>query len=258
MDGGPRTAAREELRLAVDLLSTGRGSVLHLVGEPGIGKTTMLRAARELLSGVEIRAGGSEAYDLTRSGALIGQLLPEAAAGADLVGLAVGCVERLALSGPLALLADDLHWTDPDSLDVLSALARRAEDIGLLLVTTARTEDRCSSYEQAVDRFGRRLTLTPLTPEETAALVRTRFGADAGPVLRSFLAEAGGNPFLVTELLDALHERGDVQTADGRAELTVPASLPHRLAERLVRRTISAAGDDGLLARTAAPPRPCR
>jgi DNA-binding CsgD family transcriptional regulator len=242
----------EPLRSAVTRLRAGRGSVLHLTGEAGIGKTTALSAARALLAGIQTRCADSEPYDRTRSAALVVKLLPEIEAGTDLVGLAVGCVERLALAGPLAVLADDVHWADADSLDVLSALARRAEDIGLLLLTTARPGVGQSGYEQTVDRFGRRLALGPLTEAETGAIVAARFGAEAGPALRAFLAEAGGNPFLVTELLDALAEHGDVTTDAGVAELIAPASLPQRLAERLVRRSISAAGDDGLVARAIA------
>ena len=47
----------------------------------------------------------------------------------------------LAERRPLVLLVDDAQWADRSSLEVLSYLARRVEDLPLLIVVAARTED---------------------------------------------------------------------------------------------------------------------
>jgi DNA-binding CsgD family transcriptional regulator len=235
-----------------DRVRRGHGGVVHVTGEAGAGKTTMLAVARECLAGVPVRGCASDPYDANRGRATATRLLPELPAGYDLVGLVIGCLERLAMAGPLALLVDDVHWSDPDSLDALGAVARRAADMGILVVTSARPTGRGGPYESAVDRFGVRLDLAPLTAAETATLTVRRCGAEPGPALRAFLDETAGNPFLVTELLDALTDRGDIRVEAGVAELVVAASVPDRLAERLVRRTITIGGDDGMVARAVA------
>ena len=47
----------------------------------------------------------------------------------------------LADEQPLALVVDDAQWADRSSLEVLSYLARRIEDLPLLIVVGARADD---------------------------------------------------------------------------------------------------------------------
>ncbi len=42
---------------------------------------------------------------------------------------------------PVLLVLEDMHWTDPASVDMLRHLAERAHGQRLLLVVTARPED---------------------------------------------------------------------------------------------------------------------
>jgi DNA-binding CsgD family transcriptional regulator len=253
MDVVGRAGTVRVLRRLADRVRSGDGGVAHVTGEAGAGKTTILAAARDCLAGVRVRGCTGDPYDTNRAGATVNRLLPELTGGYDLVGLAIGCLEQLAMDGPLALLVDDVHWSDPDSIEALGAVARRAEDMGVLLITAARPTGRGGAYETAVDRFGVRLDLAALTAAETATLAARRCGgAEPGPALRTFLEETAGNPFLVTELLDALGERGDIRVERGVAELVAPASVPDRLAERLVRRTMTVGGDDGMVARAVA------
>ena len=42
---------------------------------------------------------------------------------------------------PLALVVDDTQWADRSSLEVLSYLARRIDDLPLLIVVGARADD---------------------------------------------------------------------------------------------------------------------
>ena len=46
-----------------------------------------------------------------------------------------------AASSPIALMAEDLHWADESSLDLLGFLARADSDVPLLLVLSARTDE---------------------------------------------------------------------------------------------------------------------
>ena len=223
-----------QLRVAVDGLRAGRGGVVHAFGEAGIGKTTLLARACSWLDDVPFRQAASDPFDATRPCALVGRLVPERPDAEDLVSSTLGCLEQLARSGPLAVLAEDVHWTDRESLAVLAALARRAQDLGILLLTSARPDLGASSYEDVVDRLGTRLALGPLRRDDVATLAGTVLGRPPGPALRALLAETAGNPFLVTELLHALRDRGDLRDTEDDVEPAGPVSLPERLVDRLV------------------------
>ena len=66
--------------------------------------------------------------------------------------------------GPLALFVDDAQWADQPSLDVLAYLARRIDDLPLLLVVASRTALPLRSATV--------LRPQPLTPAGSARLIR--------------------------------------------------------------------------------------
>lgn len=252
MDPVGRDDVLVDLRNAVERLRAGRGGVVHVCGEAGIGKTTMLAHARAWLGDLPFRQAASDPFDVARPRRLIGRLVPERPEADDLIASTLACLEHLARTGPCAVLVEDVHWADPESLEVLTAIARRADDLSILQLSTGRPDGLTALYEHAVDRFGTRLELRPLTEDDVAAIACRRLGHQPGPELRALLRDASGNPFLVTELLDALSDQGDLVRAAGMVELAGPVSLPERLVDRLVRRTIAIGGDDGLVARTIA------
>jgi predicted ATPase len=47
-------------------------------------------------------------------------------------------IEVLAAQKPLILVLEDLHWSDPSTLDLIGLLARRQEPARLLLLGTYR------------------------------------------------------------------------------------------------------------------------
>jgi predicted ATPase len=122
---------------AVGDAAQGRGSVALVMGEAGIGKTSLVRAfadtapARVLLSACD---------DLTAPRTL-GPLRDAAlvdGSPADAVFSTV--LERLAADPPTVLVVEDIHWADDATLDVLAYVARRIEAIGALLVLTCRDD----------------------------------------------------------------------------------------------------------------------
>ena len=164
-------------------------------------------------------------------------------------------IDRLASSGPLVLLVDDVHWADKASLDVLAAIARRASEVGVLLLTTARPHPRSidlGRFETAVERGGDRMELDALAADDISALVEATMGAPPSEPLVRLLADASGNPFLTVELLRALRQDGTIVVDGGSLRLAPEAALPARLSERLAREAIAAAHNDSLLVRAAA------
>jgi DNA-binding CsgD family transcriptional regulator len=244
---------------AVETVAGGTGRVVHITGEAGIGKSSLLAAGSNELDrlGVTQRHCTVDETDRRRRLALVRALLPEIDRhpDPDPVGTVVVAAERLAAAGPMALVADDVHWADEESLDGLRALAIRAGTLGILLLTAARphpTSAGLRRLEEVAAREGVGLVPSALAPRDLAALVTTRFGSEPGGDLVSLLAGTGGNPFLAVELLAGLADEDRVVVRDGTLQLDRGADMPEDLGTRLARRTLLAVPDADLLLRAAA------
>jgi DNA-binding CsgD family transcriptional regulator len=181
-----------------------------LVGEAGIGKTLLLRAAAEAFAGPRFEGGGLATLrwrpylPLTRAlgdRGLDGDRAAAAASVRDAVG-----------SGLLVL--DDLHWADVETLSLLPLLSGRIE-----LLAAVRTGDPGSARAlEAVDAAGfERLELGPLDERHARRLLRTRAELESCQH-DALLVTARGNPLLLLELTPA-----------GDASPTLRVSLETRL-----------------------------
>jgi DNA-binding SARP family transcriptional activator len=126
-------------------------------------------------------------------------------------------LEAVSRESALVLVLEDLHWSDPSTVDLLDALARRREAARLLVVGTYRRSEAVTQdhpiHRLARDLRGRGLcteiAVGPLSQEALAGYVETRLGSDAPSSLSALLhARTGGNPLFVTSLLDSWLERG--------------------------------------------------
>lgn len=129
------------------------GQVLILVGGPGSGKTSRLNHAAAEADGLVLRASGHwletdvpfaglhqllrpvlDRADVlpTRQRAALGVLI--GGGGPDRLLLGIAVLNLLSELGPVLLVVDDMQWLDPDSLRVLTFVARRVdgEPIALL------------------------------------------------------------------------------------------------------------------------------
>nr|WP_074259467.1 helix-turn-helix transcriptional regulator [Agromyces cerinus] len=215
-----------ELDRAGSLISgarNGRGSALLVVGDPGIGKTTILDEACRMAGGVQvIRADGYEAESsmpyatLQRLGiplaAHLGAIPPRQlaalriASGLDegpppdryLVGLgALSLLDAASAARPLLCVVDDVHLVDHESLDVLAFVARRleAESISLLLGT--RPDARVDLSAAGVPR----LRLEGLDTLSAVELLTRSASDPVDPLLAVQIAEeTGGNPLALIDL----------------------------------------------------------
>ncbi|WP_203716084.1 ATP-binding protein [Asanoa siamensis] len=103
------------------------------------------------------------------------------------------------------LVVEDAHWADEATLDLLVLLGRRINQRPALLVVTYRDDEIGADHplhRVLAALRGTRIALTPLSPDRVAHEA-TRAGRDAASVL----ALTGGNPLLLTELLDAKDDR---------------------------------------------------
>ncbi|MFE2109827.1 ATP-binding protein [Kitasatospora sp. NPDC059463] len=106
---------------------------------------------------------------------------------------------------PVAVIVDDLHWADPESLGWLASFAVAARELPALLVLACRdefTDDALTLQRGLLGRADRRHELRPLQPASVARLVRAALGAGAEDAFcRHVWAVTAGNPYETTALL---------------------------------------------------------
>ncbi|MGW0371811.1 AAA family ATPase [Streptomyces coeruleorubidus] len=130
-----------------------------------------------------------------------------------------GLTAKLAARAPLLMVVDDAHWADVPSLRFLGYLARRVHGLPVLLMVAVRPEDPgahgllltelVAGPEVDVVRPG------PFTLDAVQTLLQDAFAA--APLdprfVRGCRTTTGGNPFLLTQLIGALHARGAQPTS---------------------------------------------
>src|SRR5262249_28593024 len=92
---------------------------------------------------------------------------------------------NLSSERPVLLVVDDLHWCDTPSLPVRGYLARRLDDLPVLLVGSLRSSepegDRAALEELTSEPHTQVLIPGPLTATAAEQLVRDRLGEDVEP-----------------------------------------------------------------------------
>ncbi|HEY7076386.1 MAG TPA: AAA family ATPase [Solirubrobacteraceae bacterium] len=191
---------------ALEAAAGGRGCVVLVGGEAGIGKTSLVRALRERAA---FLLGACEPLSVPVP---LGPLreLYEAAGGGDLMAhgddrltLARALLDALTACAPAVAVVEDAHWADPLTLDVLRLLARRVESHGVVLAVTYRDDEVAANPalglllgDLATSPAVRRIGLRPLS---AAAVAELSEDVDPGELMRA----TGGNPFLVVETVAA-------------------------------------------------------
>jgi DNA-binding CsgD family transcriptional regulator len=238
-----RLREREMLARALEALAAGRGGIVVVEGEPGIGKSALLAHLAQSAhgQGAVVRGGRASEFEADLPYALWREALAgEPGAGWDaaqadrhrvhaaLRDMLVG----LAQSAPLVLCLDDVHWADPASLDALAALVRRPLAAPILLALASRhgqipTVVVAALSEASRDDRATAIALGPLSETEAAELV--------GDGAAGIYAQAGGNPFY----LEQLARVGPVVEAEAGSapDGSVPAAVAAALADELSART---------------------
>ena len=217
-----------EQRLIESLLADardGRSAVIVILGEPGIGKTALLRQAADSSGMAALRCTGVEAeqalpfaglHQLLRPCLRFLGRLPEPQAAALraafglsrervddqlLVSLAtLSLLAEAAAEAPLLCVVDDAQWLDPASAGALFFTARRLYAESLALLVGVRTGDETTFDARGLPE----LRLEPLADAAARALLETRLsstGSSAGTEL--LLRQAAGNPLALLELTAA-------------------------------------------------------
>src|SRR6478735_6288208 len=137
-----------ELRDAASDASKGRGRVVLLHGEAGIGKSSLVNALRaDPPDGVRVLLGACDAMSTPRPlGPLrdlapdVGPRLGEALRTGDREEVFAALRDELSDASGTVLVVEDAHWADEATLDALRFVARRIDELPAALVVTYRDE----------------------------------------------------------------------------------------------------------------------
>ncbi len=241
----------------------GDGGVVVIEGESGVGKTRLAEEFLAARAGTRARVISARAHPGERGLAygVLAQLLAGAAelAGDEmpehcrseaarllpelgqppLTGLAepgarqrfLDAASRLltvAVAGRSAgiVFVDDLHASDPASIDALTYIGRRLKGRPMLLLAALRTDEPDPEHAyRGFAALGERVTLQRLTADDVAELAREA-GLDNAAGDRLY-AESEGLPLYLAELL-----AGDAGAAEGASEVFARAAR-RRLGDRV-------------------------
>jgi predicted ATPase len=232
------------------------------VGGDGLPYAPIVEALRPLLDalGIDTVRGlvGPSWRELARLLPSLGEPEPGPAgqaAQARLFELLLGLLARLSRQTPLAIVVEDLHWSDQSTRDLLAFLVRNLRRNRVLVVVTYRSDEpgqqRLGAYLAELDRGGRvvRIELARLDQVQTAAQLVSILGtAPAADLVAAVFGRSEGNPLFTEELLAAVRAgsgelpptlrdllRGRVQALPERAQQVLAVAavagrrVPHRL-----------------------------
>ncbi len=198
--------------------------VLVVTGEAGMGKTVLLADTTERARAAGMRVlwvTGRESESRLAFAGLHQLLRPVLPAAAELPGLLArallgalglsdpGAADRL-LTGvavltllsdlsersPVVVVADDAHWLDRSSLDVLAFAGSRLDAERVVLLVAARGQAPPPGF----DRGFPELHLEPLSAADAGLLLDGQPRPPRGRARAQVLAQAAGNPMALIEL----------------------------------------------------------
>ena len=119
----------------------------------------------------------------------------------------------------VVLLLDDLQWADDDSLDLVTYLADNCQSARIMILTLARPSllERRPAWGEGIKNHVR-VELEPLSHRESEMLVETLMNAAQevpAAIRETILADAGGHPFYIEEIIKVLIEKGVILRRGG-------------------------------------------
>jgi class 3 adenylate cyclase len=153
----------------------------------------------------------------------------------------VAILLELAEHQPVLFILEDLHWTDPTTLEFLNLVIEQIPTTSILTVLTCRPHFQPAWHHRS---YLTEMTLNRLSHTQAEQIVHRITDGKTFPaeILQQILTKTDGVPLFVEELTKAILESGQLTVLDGHYELTgsfsssaIPATLQDSLMARLDR-----------------------
>jgi DNA-binding winged helix-turn-helix (wHTH) protein/tetratricopeptide (TPR) repeat protein len=141
-------------------------------------------------------------------------------------------LEAMAAQGPLIVILEDLHWVDPSTLDIISAIARRREPAKLLLIGTYRpvevvlTQSPLKGLKQdlMVRHLCHEINMERLGESDVTVYLAKEFPESGFPAGLANLIHrnSGGNALFMVAIVRDMVNKGLIALDRGRWILTAP------------------------------------
>jgi DNA-binding CsgD family transcriptional regulator len=257
-----RDADSERLTATFDAVKSGRGAMVLVAGEAGIGKTTFVRHFAELRTDARTLIGHCDPlftpaplgplYDIAR--ALKGPLLDILDATSNRAALFSNILRYLqSLDRPGAIIIEDIHWADEATLDWLKYTVRRLDTLKMLIIATYRDDEQSAQLKQLLGELAGSPAVSRIGLEGLSAAAITTLAKDKAIDPVALHRQTSGNPFFATEVLaskttgipatvrDAVLARAMKLSPAGRNLLETCAAIGPRVKPELLEAIIPAA-----------------
>jgi predicted ATPase len=153
----------------------------------------------------------------------------------------VAMLLELAERQPVLFIVEDLHWTDPTTLEFLNLLIEQTPTASMLVLLTCRPHFHPAWHHRS---YITEMTLNHLSPAQVAQMVHSMTAGKTLPqeVLQQIIAKTDGVPLFVEEMTKAILESGQLTAVNDHYALTgllstfaIPATLQDSLMARLDR-----------------------
>ena len=140
----------------------------------------------------------------------------------------VGALKKIADKQPVLIFIDDLHWSDPGSVKLLSHLARNISSLRVLVIVAYRPSDIAVEghpLHELINELLRydtdiEIAIPPLTAQGASALVNKLYPANKFPatLAGALYTNTGGSPFFIVESLRLMQSREQIvrDSKDGK------------------------------------------
>src|SRR5262249_12867103 len=142
---------------------------------------------------------------------------------------------------PVLFILEDLHWTDPSTLELLNLVLDQTPTASLLVLLTCRPHFQPAWHHRS---YLTEITVNRLSQPQIECMTTDLAGGKPLPVqvLTQIIEKTDGVPLFVEEITKSLLESGQLKEVDDHYELTgsfstftIPATLQDSLMARLDR-----------------------
>src|SRR5882724_5111044 len=153
----------------------------------------------------------------------------------------VAILQEHAEQHPVLFIVEDLHWTDPSTLELLNLVIEQIPRAALFALFTCRPHFQPAWHHRS---YLTEMTLNRLSHTQVEQIIHRIIDGKTFPaaVLQQIITKTDGVPLFVEEITKSLLESGQLKAVDGHYELTgslraltIPATLQDSLMARLDR-----------------------